>query len=695
MELAYLYVDQYRGFANTELNFSQEIDVHYDYEEMILTGNRKKQSIPKGFWGQNINSLTMLVGNNGAGKTSLMQYLISIFQGIFEQKDVPGGYILVIRDGEDIYYCEKLSGQIEVCGNDGLTFIRKTTDEISAILSTSKLIYLTNALSFDDIKRGRQKDYGRYCFLYDCSVGGLLASDARMDVDTERRQRTGTFSEVETYFLYEQYKQIKFVFDKNQYCILKDMAEEHYPVPLPQKLYIDLLADSQLGEIFPDKDISKNIEEKYFGERKSKLHGQLWKYIHFKCFCDELLSDILKYLFCRSCLWAMLRSMARRMDNQLRTMFWDKLSRQIEGDASQEREFCEVSDIIWGICEHDFPQMNDDWKDFSSACKPCYNNFFRYIEKEDALTKHIKLEMPIEQLRMDSDIQLSVTTTDDPDWFIEFLNKYRYTANPDYYLHFHWGLSSGENNLLSTFASFYYIFGADYTNKNNGTYTIYNKLENEKYQKCDNVILLIDEADLAYHPEWQREYIALLTAFLVRVYPSSCCKNIQIILSTHSPILLGDVPRQNVIYLRKGEHGQGMYADSSVELETFGQNILLLLQNSFFLKDGTMGRFAYNIINHEFQELSKLEKKIDTELREEGALSQADDCMSALEGYRQFAGLIGEPILRRNLRLQIRRIQNKLSPEDTARYLSDEQLERQLHILQTEMGRREQEREEK
>ena len=105
---------------------------------------------------------------------------------------------------------------------------------------------------------------------------------------------------------------------------------------------------------------------------------------------------------------------------------------------------------------------------------------------------------------------------DDAQWFSGFLQKYRYTCNPHYYLDFGWGLSSGENNLLRLFTSLYYIFERDYANEKNGHYQIYNYDKTHGRTACDSVILIMDEADLTYHPEWQRRFLSVITAFCRR-----------------------------------------------------------------------------------------------------------------------------------------------------------------------------------
>ena len=91
---------------------------------------------------------------------------------------------------------------------------------------------------------------------------------------------------------------------------------------------------------------------------------------------------------------------------------------------------------------------------------------------------------------------------------------------------------------------------------------------------------MIDEADLTYHPEWQRQFISILTAFLPKVYQAPL--QMQVVLSTHSPIILSDIPKENIMYLEEGH-----------EKETFGQNIHTIFADSFTLKKtSTIGQFA-------------------------------------------------------------------------------------------------------
>jgi len=63
-------------------------------------------------------------------------------------------------------------------------------------------------------------------------------------------------------------------------------------------------------------------------------------------------------------------------------------------------------------------------------------------------------------------------------------------------------------------------------------------------------IVLIDEIDLHLHPAWQRNIVRKM----VEAFP-----NCQFIMSTHSPLILGDVLPENILLLRQADDGIDMY----------------------------------------------------------------------------------------------------------------------------------------
>lgn len=719
MELAYLYIKEYHNLKNVELNFSQKIKVNFDKENKKLFLGINDNIELHNFWGKNINNLTMIVGNNGVGKTSLMHYIISICHSMIEDEETTSGGIVVFRQGKNIYYHilgrKKIQvsllkiGVEEELRNIGYNVEMLNFKELKAKFEKVKMIYLTNAISYADYKRQFWPSKNRFSPLYDCSIGGLLYCASASDINYKLRQQYNRGLEFVNYYTYEKYRQVKFVFDKNQYKNLEELNAEGYRVPKPNKLYINLYLDNQL-RYFVEKETQETHplyewDRILFPKEVEKIEHiiLLWKQ---KGEADVL--SLLRYQFCRCCIWAMIRSIVRGFDEILRTRFWIELLKWEEKGIAKDKDFLWVTEKIWEFClqfvADKNKEMESQLKEFERQCKQYYIDFINFILTTN-LEEHFLLEGSAKDIwrteMKEGVIRISVFTSD-VEWFVNFLEKYRYTSNPDYYLDFDWGLSSGETNLLNMFALLYCIFPMDYTNRKNGPYKIYNEWEVGKHVPCDSVILMVDEADLTFHPEWQREYIALLTAFLTKVYPEECCEHIQIILSTHSPILLSDIPQQNVMYLKSNAKGQ-VEVSRSADIPTFGQNIHLLYRESFFLSKGTMGRFAHDKIEKCFETLENLSKNCKelSEISNKSLLTdKIEEIRQELDEQRNFIMIIAEPIIKKKLLLKVEEIEQKLlfdAPKEGAQIhhetnfiekLSDERLEILLEQLKEEKDRR-------
>jgi hypothetical protein len=132
--------------------------------------------------------------------------------------------------------------------------------------------------------------------------------------------------------------------------------------------------------------------------------------------------------------------------------------------------------------------------------------------------------------------------------------------------------------------------------------------------KYKNFNIVLDEIELCFHPEYQREFVNKLIGYLSRMTPTEGEKkqyHFNIILATHSPFILSDIPKCNVMFLKEGKQTNEMQED------TFGANIHSLLQNAFFL-NGTIGEFAKDKINTMFKKLHSNNKdEITDELYDE------------------------------------------------------------------------------
>lgn len=152
-------------------------------------------------------------------------------------------------------------------------------------------------------------------------------------------------------------------------------------------------------------------------------------------------------------------------------------------------------------------------------------------------------------------------------------------------------LSSGEKSMYNLFSSLYdYQFKVD---KNIlEEFNSFSKRENHN----SNYLLLLDEADLGFHPQWKKRFIKSIIEILPIIFPE---KKIQLLFTTHDPLTLSDIPNDNIVYLEKDNLTNFTYVLDHSETKrknTFGANIHDLLADSFFLKDGHMGEFAKEVI---------------------------------------------------------------------------------------------------
>ena len=197
--------------------------------------------------------------------------------------------------------------------------------------------------------------------------------------------------------------------------------------------------------------------------------------------------------------------------------------------------------------------------------------------------------------------------------FTAFLDAYNEVTELNSFIDFTWTeLSSGEYALLSIFGRFYDI----------------------KDQLSNQNIILIDEGDLYFHPQWQKDFLYYLLRVLNIIYSD---RSIQIIITTHSPFVLSDLPSYNVVFLEKSKNNGGNSIVSSGLEEgqlTFAANIHSLFTHSFFIRDGLCGLFAKTKINNLVDDLLSfpLEKIRGDEIR-----------------IRNTIDIIGEPIVKRKL----------------------------------------------
>jgi len=201
-------------------------------------------------------------------------------------------------------------------------------------------------------------------------------------------------------------------------------------------------------------------------------------------------------------------------------------------------------------------------------------------------------------------------------------------------------LSNGEKHLLSVLLSISKI--------------VYTK------DRTESILIFLDELESELHPEWQRTIISEL------INSCNSSSKIHFIITSHSPFILSDLPKQNIIFLDKDEKGNCKVVDELKEKkQTFGANIHTLLSDSFFMEDGLMGEFAK----------SKIEDVINF-------LQEKKTTIKSHKEAKQIIDIIGEPVLQMRLEKMLDDYKVKKDIE------TEEDIQKQIEALQLKLQKR-------
>lgn len=716
MRLLYIYIDftqsgknreGYRGHKQCELNFSTEYIYTMECnskEKKNYCLQRKEKTecskIEQGFWGdERIYNISAIVGENGTGKTTLMHAMISILETICGNniRNLPFDFACMLQDSDERMYliyswleaeidtydisCEKISYYRD---NKLLVSFRKT-----------KLVYFSNTISIADIERYKNRvcknDKNVYTdCLYDCSlVASMIRAQEASNLSSDHRLLERLLeNQLITYFAFESYQEARYLFDRNQRDILNQMRDQGYPVPFPRELQLEIISSMEYI-----KKLETGIQNQYQINNYSK-----WcqKYDNFSSQSQYKYYAITELSI--NCVINFLIEVKSEGYSNLIDMM--SLKEFTNPESYINIMSCAIDSIV-------FYGESLSIQNYFETCKKyitfLWNNkkHIQSFWKFDNGRWYIKLGENIDQILQEL--------------MIRFVDLNRAVSKNNYFVIYHWGLSSGESILLHMFTKLRYLLqGNIYDEEKTDFITldsakkaalakrkefITNSFANEKAEKCDSVILFFDEADLSLHPEWQRMFIATLTEFLPRLYEcpyymetnKGCC-DIQIILTTHSPLILGDFPSGCVLYLKKDKNGLTI-VETSDTLQPFGQNLYTLLKDGFYLRNGTIGALAQKKIKSIIEDIHKI-KDLDfnTTLNNYDIERKLDKWVSDLKIHkRKTVKYLPQGILRNKLEEEIEValaiINQRRNPEQNEKRKQElrediARLQRQLYILE-------------
>lgn len=599
MKLVYLWIESYKHIKKHGYLLNSSYDVQYDSKKKELK-YKKHDNIDSLLYGDKI-SVTAIVGDNGAGKSTLLDAIRTVLFDEISRGSKIKGFLLWESEG-------KLKR---------FDFMDERTNEMSLFS------YYGNSLLPDDFNLIYYSDILDIKYYLEEFDDGEAVTTYIEDPPSLIRNRDSVQINISTsYLLRESAKSVLDYFHgdiKRQINFYGSVQGEILPFHIPTSLSVELVyldidifnrvLDASLHayeyrgmshhvEINSDafiigllKKMERVYKEKTVSNKAPLTAIQILQWDILVAYVYDLL-DIRKHEHEENNDYSQVDKILKKVisfeiseDN-----FWYELDKVYSNDCTEEENF---ETYLY------FYHKSMEWL---NACNS--GDFNVNICIEENMLRLLREKEPwsyilSDYVSKDSFHKNMIESGWSGSWeigtFIDFYVCYMKVSNAVDFFRFSWGMSSGESNMFNLYAR------------------LYDAMKKEEKEK---IILLFDELDSSFHPQWQQEIIISLRNFLMSMYPK---KEFQIILTTHSPVLLSDVPKDNVIFLKK-ENTSGTEHE-----QTFAANIASLYYDSFFMKKGSIGEVAKESIAHFLEAISELEKEENTEKKWEKGLNEKLD----------------------------------------------------------------------
>lgn len=662
MELLYVWIEEYKNIKQQGFCFSAEYDIEYTPENSILKIDKREDYI-EGFWGEQtvkdkegterkvgITNLTAIVGENGAGKSTLLRFLLENLTKGADSLSYKGIVVWKKSSNEKIQiYPENVSTEYSEHGKP----VEKITSYVDFMPKSQPLTKKITFISYSNFYNPTHDfDYieNQEGFHHiNISNAYLLVHDIeeRVGSNNQLAQNNQYFSLVNNHQMMERAREIKvvtYLMFRRKNNTKEGGKIELLPFDLPRFLTLIPHLGDQLNFL---SNSSKTLKDLKF---RNELINE-YQNTNFKEKINQTdiekpkaIRDRIKVALWKVVLLNFLHNFYRiHQDNNpaLQRLLLNKFKQHISNpsEADYINIQCFFQDFKSGsVLEIPLAQSSQLVVNIIDSIQAFIEILSRYWD--DFPEKQLKskfTEDVLNSLSLGNNLYHTFDMVTYPkEDLINAINYYFKSFNwqgkvPSLdYLSLEWGhplaenpyqpdrttrLSSGEQNFLSMVSRFYFAFGKELE-------SVYNP---------KHYIALIDEGELTLHPEWQRQFVDIL-ADLLNILVKEKGKTVQVILTTHSPLILSDVPKNNMIFLKKNEDGTCEVA-SDTPKQTFGANIHTLLADSFFL-DSTMGSYA--------------EEKIKDLLNEIERIKQ-DASWETLKKIKTKVEMIGEPILKNKI----------------------------------------------
>jgi len=630
-ELIYLWInkDKNNCFNQMGFNFSPRFNVSFDYESRSL--EVISVDTVNVFEKENLMNLTAIVGENGTGKTTLLKYLTLL-------SDIP------IQDNDDDSYNDWETEQNEFKKFIAIYSEGDEQRKLKIINNTDGDIYYNG----EELKAHSVEEYQRDTYIE--KISHIYISNSENAGDGTLRSD----AIIHTILSNSTIKSIFKEFYSKLYNVHSSMLIKNTRYNALQYILINKMNIQKCQTIL---DI---MYQKYISSNNLNFCGKIIKNIVFSV---EYITSMIK-LESQSINYS-----TEYANSKFIKKSYDKMKQEINKvirnfdifdivlynlifelvfifDFQLEGKELSTEDAYEQCCNYINLLDDSEEKAYYVSAIDEINLFKIFLEKavmnDNSLPKEDLGRECNATISIDDIYQLLAERIESGK---SFVLKYLKIINLD--------MSSGERALMNFMSRIYFASN------------ISKMIPNNHFKLRENVLLLIDEIDLYLHPEWQRQIISDLIKEIRIHFPEYY---FQVIITTHSPIVLSDIPCQNTIFLQRDNENIFQLHRS---INTFGANIHSLYKDAFFIKNGlAMGQYAQEYIDELIEDIEK-------------------DSIDSDEAKKKIS-IVGEPLIQKKLYKLLRQQQSETvllgqkEREQIISFLKRQKLdiERQLAVLE-------------